>query len=51
MTVVMVVDAAGSVGENPALVLDNKGNVHVSYYGDGALWYTVFPQGGPVPSP
>ena len=39
-----VVDAIGDVGINPHMKLDDWGRVHVSYYGEGALWYASFEQ-------
>ena len=40
-----LIDRQGLVGEQPSIALDQQGLVHVSYYGERALWYARFPQG------
>jgi outer membrane protein assembly factor BamB len=41
----VIIDAAGQVGDSPALALDSHGDVHAVYLGEAALLHAVFPEG------
>ncbi len=40
-----LIDGEGVVGQYPSMVLDQQGTVHITYFGESALWYATFPAG------